>query len=367
MESTNHAVPRVKGESGIGQVQRQSFLRTDISESIASTVSQSLIHTTKASLSDSVNWGIAIPATVTGIVTVGLAGYALKLQRNGIESQEQQLSATKTMAVTLQQIRDRLNTLSAVVEAERVLNDRDETDNSNDEEDDPPPSAPRLSEENARIFQFIISIIKNSLIPSESSVESHPQDDNRQSRYTAEEHVEEATNPAKSLNLLPLEGQARSHSSIAAEEISQGQNSITTCWAGHELYDRFLQLKSRKSNAGELQSTPSERIWPTVEELQERYLQLQSRKPNVREPQNIATEPVLPTGVALQERFLQLQSSKAIARELQSIASESLLPQKDSKNNSTSFILSDLELSPEDDHLFNNLHEEVGAPEWLDL
>jgi hypothetical protein len=93
------------------------------------------------------------------------------------------------MAVTLQQIKERLNTLSAVVEAERVLNDRDEIDNSNDDEDDPPPSVPRLSEDNARIFQFIISIIKNSLIPSGSSVESHPQDDDSQSRYTSEEHV----------------------------------------------------------------------------------------------------------------------------------------------------------------------------------
>jgi hypothetical protein len=303
MEGTNDAVPKVKGESGTGQIERQSLLRTDISESIASTVSQSLIHTTKASLSDSVNWGIAIPATVTGIVTVGLAGYALKLQRNGIETQERQLSATNTMAATLQQIKDRLNTLAAVVEAERVLNDRDETDNSNDEEDDPLPSVPRLSEDNARIFQFIISTIKNSLIPSGSSVESHPRDDDSQSRYTSEEHAEEATNPTTSLNLLPLEGQAKSHSVTAAEEISQGQNSITTC--------------------------------PLLKKLQDRFLQLQSRKPNARELQNIASEPIL--------------------------------PQRDSRNNSTSFILSDLELSPEDDHLFNNLHEEVEAPEWLDL
>jgi hypothetical protein len=84
MKSANDAVPKVKGDFSIRQTQMQSFLRAGITESIASTVSQSVIHTTKASLSDSVNWGIAIPTTVTGIVTVGLAEYALKLQRNGI-------------------------------------------------------------------------------------------------------------------------------------------------------------------------------------------------------------------------------------------------------------------------------------------
>jgi hypothetical protein len=102
---------KIKRESSIGQIQRQNFLRTDVSESIASTLGQSVIHTAKASLSDTVNWNIATPATLTGIVTVGLAGGALKLQRNGIESQEQQLSATKTMVVTLQQIKQRLDTL----------------------------------------------------------------------------------------------------------------------------------------------------------------------------------------------------------------------------------------------------------------
>jgi len=155
------------------------------------------------------------------------------------------------MAVTLQQIKQRLDTLSAVVEAERLLDDRDETDNSNDDEkDDPPPRVPRMSEDNARIFRFIISI-KNSLIPSRSSVESHPQDNDSQSRYTSEEHVEEAANPTKGLNLLPLVGQARSHSSTAAEEISQGQNSIIAIPLLNELQDRFLQLKSRKPIACE--------------------------------------------------------------------------------------------------------------------
>jgi hypothetical protein len=43
------------------------------------------------------------------------------------------------------------------------------------------------------------------------------------------------------------------------------------------------------------------------------------------------------------------------------------LPQNDSRNDPTSFILSDLELSPENEHLFDNLHEELGAPDWLDL
>jgi hypothetical protein len=42
-------------------------------------------------------------------------------------------------------------------------------------------------------------------------------------------YAEEATNPTKSVDLLPLAVQARSHSSTAAEEISQGQNSITAC------------------------------------------------------------------------------------------------------------------------------------------
>jgi hypothetical protein len=166
-----------------------------------------------------------------------------------------------------------------------------------------------MSEDNARIFQFIISIIKNSLIPSGSSVESHTQDEDSWSRYTSGEHVEEARDPTKSLNLLHLKGQARSHSSTAAGKISQGQNSITSSIIWNER--------------------------ATGDELQERYRQLQSRKPNARRLQNIGSKP--------------------------------LLPPKDSRSNSTRFILSDLELSVEDDHLFNNLHEEVGAPEWLEL
>jgi hypothetical protein len=163
-----------------------------------------------------------------------------------------------------------------------------------------------MSENNARIFRFIISI-KNSLIPSGSSVESHPQDNDSQSRYTSEEHVEEAANPTKSLNLFPLVGQARSHSSTAAEEISLGQNSITA--------------------------------YPLLNELQDRFLQLKSRKPIARELQNIVPNPILLTGDELHDRYLNLPSSKPVARELQNIASEPLLPQKASINGPTSFIL----------------------------
>jgi len=77
--------------------------------------------------------------------------------------------------------------------------------------------------------------------------------------------------------------------------------------------------------------------------------------------------PILPTRDEFHDRYLHLPSSKPVARELQDIASEPLLPQRASRNDSTSFILSDLELSPEDEHLFNNLHEELGASDWLDL
>jgi len=187
--------------------------------------SQSVAHPNIASVSDGVNWAIAIPATVAGVATLGIARHALKLQSKGVNSIEQQLSATQRIATTLQKIEDRLKSLSAVIQAARILNDRNETDSSDNGAHHPPPRIPKLTEGDARIIEFIISTNENetSLVPIDSLPDVESQEDDIQSRYTSAEHVEESTNPNNSLNLLPLARNMRGQS--ATERILNNDRS----------------------------------------------------------------------------------------------------------------------------------------------
>jgi hypothetical protein len=180
----------------------QSTLCAKTTEAQSMTVKQNVFHSSSVSTSDGINWGIAAPATIAAILSVGLAGYALKTQRNGVESQSHHISATHRMNGTLQKMEESLSSILGVIQASQSLL----SSRSGDPSPHPSPDLPTFSPEHIPTVRYLAGRFESLAdLPEPQGVLSVSLDSDSESEYTSEDHVLDEFDPHNSVKLTSLD------------------------------------------------------------------------------------------------------------------------------------------------------------------
>ena len=164
-------------------------------ETLSTTVSQNILHNPgPISTSDGINWGIAAPATLAGLLSLGLAAYTVRLQRSGAESQFQKI-------LILQNIETRLISILTFIQAAQSL----ASGRSGGPPSDPSPDLPTLSPGDLTVVRCLEEITEDSATESPSSQATRSLNSDTMSGYTSEDHTPDESEPTDSMKLSPLD------------------------------------------------------------------------------------------------------------------------------------------------------------------